>query len=149
MNTMKTLIPLMLLFLCFFFSSSAPLDQMENERAEEDASKPEKRSKLAAFLLSFFLGGFGADWFYLSRGDFVYIMVGIIKLLLIGQAGFCCCSLKFEIFSCNERMMKCLGPCRWILSLATLLWWVVDWIRVLTDNFPDGNMMGLLQDMYV
>ena len=27
-----------------------------------------KKSKLTAFLLSFFIGGLGADWFYLAQG---------------------------------------------------------------------------------
>ena len=148
---MKTLIHLLLLFLCFFFSSSAPLRQKRNERRHENPPELERRSKLAAFLLSFFVGGFGADWFYLSRGFFVYIMVGIIKLILIGQAGFFCCSIEFEMD--DEDVMVTwpgtwdLAPCRWILSLAIFLWWVVDWVRVLTDTFPDGSGLELLQDL--
>ena len=128
--------PLLLLFSLFLiFSSSAPLHQMggmEERKAEEDNTEPDKRSKLAAFLLSFFLGGFGADWFYLSRGDITYIMVGIIKLLLIGY---------------QEGMEKCFGPCSWIVGLGVILWWVVDWARVLTNNFPDGNGLELLMDL--
>ena len=119
---------------------------MEERKAEVNNTEHEKKSKLAAFLLSFFLGGFGADWFYLSRGVFTYIMVGIIKLLLIGQAGCCCCSL-IDCCSLQGGMEKCFGPCSWIVGLGVFLWWVVDWARVLTNNFPDGNGMELLMDL--
>ena len=47
----------------------------------------EQKSKLTAFLLSFFLGGFGADWFYLSAGNGGYIAAGVFKLLTLGGAG--------------------------------------------------------------
>merc|ERR1719431_778631 len=102
------------------------------------SSDDNKRSKLATFLLSFFLGGFGADWFYLSRGVFSYIMVGIVKLLLI-KFKCCCCSISFtsgegyEISCCDSC---CCGR---LVSFGIFIWWVVDWIRILTDNFPDGN----------
>ena len=144
----KKIFPLLLLFSLFFiFSSSAPFHQMGGMEERKAEVEPEKKSKLAAFLLSFFLGGFGADWFYLSRGVFTYIMVGIIKLLLIGQAGCCCCSFKFDCCSFKEGMEKCFGPCSWIVGLGVFLWWVVDWARVLTNNFPDGNGMELLMDL--
>ena len=32
-----------------------------------------KKSKLTAFLLSFLIGGFGVDWFYLAQGSGGYI----------------------------------------------------------------------------
>ena len=47
----------------------------------------EQKSKLAAFLLSILLGTFGADWFYLARGDGGYIAAGVFKLLTLGFAG--------------------------------------------------------------
>ena len=27
------------------------------------------------------------------------------------------------------------------------IWWLVDWIRILVDNFPDGNGLPLIKDM--
>ena len=45
------------------------------------------KSKLAAFLLSFFVGGLGVDWFYLSAGDAGYIVAGIFKLITFGGLG--------------------------------------------------------------
>merc|ERR1711874_259670 len=45
------------------------------------------KSKLVAFLLSFFLGGLGVDWFYLSAGNGGYIVGGIFKLITGGGLG--------------------------------------------------------------
>ena len=45
------------------------------------------KSKLVAFLLSFLVGGLGADWFYLSGGSASYIVAGILKLLTVGGCG--------------------------------------------------------------
>ena len=46
-----------------------------------------QKSQLAAFLLSLFLGMFGADWFYLARQDGNYIVIGIFKLLFTFLGG--------------------------------------------------------------
>ena len=62
---------------------------------------------LVAFLLSFFLGEFGADWFYLANGSGSYIAIGVVKLFL-----------NYFTFG---------------------IWWLVDWIRILTGSFLDGN----------
>ena len=45
------------------------------------------KSKLVAFLLSWFLGGLGVDWFYLSAGNGGYIVGGIFKLITGGGLG--------------------------------------------------------------
>jgi hypothetical protein len=74
-------------------------------------SYPQK-SKLAAFLLSFFVGGLGGDWFYLSVGNGGYIAAGVFKMLTLGGIG---------------------------------IWWLVDWIRILTNSFPDGQNYALLE----
>ncbi|UJR24666.1 hypothetical protein I4U23_006039 [Adineta vaga] len=47
----------------------------------------QQKSKLTAFLLSFFLGFFGIDWFYLSVSNVFYIIAGIIKLITLGGFG--------------------------------------------------------------
>jgi len=46
-----------------------------------------QKSKLGAFLFSLFLGEFGADWFFLARGNGWYIFAGIMKLLSFGGCG--------------------------------------------------------------
>ena len=57
-----------------------------------------QKYQLAAFLLSLFLGMFGADWFYLARGDENYIVLGIFKLLmtLLGGSADGCVSMKIS-----------------------------------------------------
>lgn len=37
----------------------------------ETACEYEQNTKLSTFLLSFFLGSFGADWFHLARGNLI------------------------------------------------------------------------------
>jgi len=86
------------------------LEYQENKRNNERV----QYSKLAAFLVSFFVGVLGADWFYLSAGSAAYIVAGIFKLITAGGFG---------------------------------VWWLVDWIRVLADTFPDGNGISLRNDM--
>jgi hypothetical protein len=72
----------------------------------------QQKSKLGAFLLSFFLGGFGSDWYYLSTGNRCYIVAGVFKMLTFGGLG---------------------------------IWWLVDWMRILTNSFNDGQRMPLLE----
>lgn len=74
----------------------------------------QQRSKLAAFLISLFVGGLGVDWFYLSIGNGCYICAGIGKCLTCGGCG---------------------------------IWWIVDWIRILADTFPDGMGHALYNNM--
>lgn len=47
----------------------------------------QQKLKLTAFLLSFFVGFFGIDWFYLSVGNAAYIIAGFIKLMTLGGFG--------------------------------------------------------------
>ena len=55
---------------------------------ETEPCQYEQKSKWTAFALSFFLGEFGADWFYLHNGNGAYIFAGIAKLMLpfIGES---------------------------------------------------------------
>ena len=69
-----------------------------------------KKDQLVAWLLSFFLGYAGADWFYLARENGYYIAAGVFKLLTLGGCG---------------------------------IWWLVDWIRILCETFPDGQDIPL------
>ena len=46
-----------------------------------------QKSKLTAFLISFFLGAVGGDWFYLSQGTAGYIVAGLFKLFTLGGLG--------------------------------------------------------------
>ncbi|CAF0850185.1 unnamed protein product [Adineta ricciae] len=82
-----------------------------NSKDQTNYCNYEQKSQLASFLLSFFLGLFGADWYYLSVGNGGYIAGAIFKMLTLGGFG---------------------------------IWWLVDWIRILTNAFPDGNGQPLL-----
>ena len=78
-----------------------------------DSTKPcayQQKEKLTVFLLSFFAGSVGADWFYLAAGNGAYIAAGVFKLFTCGGFG---------------------------------IWALVDWIRVLTNKFPDGQGVAL------
>jgi len=55
--------------------------------AISDFCQYKQREKLTTFLISFFAGGVGADWFYLARGNGGYIAAGVFKLLTAGGAG--------------------------------------------------------------
>ena len=134
------------LILIFFIqllpSTGAPIAKDESDEPDES----ERRSKLVAFLLSFFAGGFGADWFYLSRGSVNYIIVGIVKLIMISQAGICCCTVSLGCCSIKEKMKNICWPCGCLVSLGVFIWWLVDWARILTNNFDDGNGWKLEDD---
>jgi hypothetical protein len=71
-------------------------------------------------------------------------VVGIIKFLLISSAGLCCCKISWDIFGIKDKCAKMLGPCRCAFAIVLFVWWVVDWARILTDEFPDGNNRPLI-----
>ena len=147
----KSKVRLLTLILAISLCTAAPLvgneDTERNEGSDDVNTKVEKKSKLAAFLLSFFLGGFGVDWFYLSKGTFTYIMVGILKLLFI-KFQCCCCCLSIELEGLDNGLGIGMFICfKFLVAMAYFIWWVVDWVRVLTDSFPDGYGMELMTDM--
>ena len=47
----------------------------------------QQTSKLTAFLVSFFVGFLGVDWFVLAKGNAGYIVAGVFKLLTGGMGG--------------------------------------------------------------
>ena len=99
------------------------------------------KSKLVAFLLSFFLGGLGADWFYLSCGNAGYIVGGIAKIIFVWILPVC----GKALMSSGEGAAMCGGCC--LCIVPGLIWALADWIRVVDNSFPDGNGMPLYQDM--
>lgn len=102
-------------------------------------------TKKSAFLFSIFLGSFGADWFYLSRKTALYIVVGIVKLLF-GLLSFPSIpAMKYGIEPPQDqatsfRMRVVIS----FINLVTIVWWIVDWARILANKFPDGNGVPLL-----
>jgi hypothetical protein len=82
----------------------------QSRNARNKTCEYHQKPKLVAFILSFFLGGLGADWYYLSVGNGGYIAAGVFKMLTLGGIG---------------------------------IWWLVDWIRILTNAFLDGQGYAL------
>jgi len=104
-----------------------------------DACAYEQRKKLTVFLLSLFVGMFGVDWFVLSRGTAGYIVAGIIKALVT-----CSCCLIWPCVFINlrkksRRQNLFVNMINVILTICSLVWWLIDWIRILSDVFYDGH----------
>jgi hypothetical protein len=60
----------------------------------------QQKSGLVAFLLSFFIGTLGADWFYLyvknSSNGGAYVVAGFFKLITLGMFGIWVICFKFQ-----------------------------------------------------
>ena len=96
----------------------------------------ERKSKHTAFLFSFFVGGCGADWFYLSEGDLIFVLVGLLKIFLFGVT----VSLMINLY--------CVVPIMVTLMPGVLIWWLVDWIRIASGSWDTtGNSTLIYQDM--
>lgn len=99
----------------------------------------EQRTKLSAFLVSFFVGILGIDWFLLSRGNPGYIVAGMIKMII--SLGFCF-GWVFIVRNASRKDRKQLFVgyvISIVLTATSIIWWLTDWIRVLADVFYDGN----------
>jgi len=99
----------------------------------------QQRTKLTAFLVSFFVGIFGIDWFVLSRGQAGYIIGGIIKLLI--SLG-CIIGWPIVVVNLSKKKPNLVIVANMInvtLSVTSFMWWLTDWIRILADVFYDGN----------
>ncbi|CAF1093453.1 unnamed protein product [Adineta steineri] len=104
-----------------------------------DVCNYKQRTKLTAFLVSFFVGIFGIDWFVLSQGKAGYIIAGIIKLII--SLG-CITAWPVIIFNLSKKKPNLASIATLInvtFSLTTFIWWLTDWIRVLAEVFYDGN----------
>ena len=113
-----------------------------------DYCKYQQKKKLVAFVLSFLLGTFGADWFYLAAGSTTYIIVGVVKLLtgIIGIGLPCVMSCAGCLRSDGSKICLFVVIVIVIILSTTcnVVWWLADWIRILVGSFKDGNGVGLL-----
>ncbi len=111
----------------------------------------EQKNKVTAFLLSLFLGNFGADWFYLARENSNYSWAGFFKLMtglffFLSSCFMCCAQMCFQQLSQGKvglMVRLVVGGLALLFSLINLIWYFVDWIRILADAFPDGNHVQL------
>jgi hypothetical protein len=101
----------------------------------------QQSSKILAFILSFIAGCTGIDWFVLSRKDSLYILCGILKLLI--STG-CCIWSPLAAKSKSQSATTAASCLSVSLTLIAFIWWLVDWIRVLFNSFPDGNGASLV-----
>ncbi len=77
----------------------------------------ERKSKLAAALLAFFLGGLGIHRFYLG-----YTTIGIVMLSVFVVGSFVCCGLG---------------------AIITSVWALVDFVLILINQLPDAHGQSL------
>jgi hypothetical protein len=112
-----------------------------------------QKEKLTVFLLSFFVGAFGVDWFYLAEGNTNYIICGVFKLLtgvsfIFGGIGLCCsgvcaASRRSTAEKLGLGLMACVSILVVVCSAANAVWIIVDVVRILLDKFKDGNGLDL------
>jgi hypothetical protein len=98
-------------------------------------------SKMMTFILSFVVGSAGVDWFVLSRRDSLYILCGILKFLI--SAG-CCIWSPLAARSKSKTATTAASCLSVSLTLIAFIWWLIDWIRILFNHFPDGNGVALV-----
>ena len=104
----------------------------------------QQRWKKTAFFVSFFTGLLGVDWFYLSHSSAGYITVGLLKLI-VGIGFFSSWPLSYmtrDVENSTTMKTQTRGAITFF-SLLAFAWWIVDWARVLGNNFPDANGVAL------
>jgi len=117
-----------------------------DERFVDDDCHYEQKSKKHAFLLSFFLGAWGADRFYLECYE-----VGLIKFLFTLHIciipclpALCACCMRDDNSSilCSVALL-----CTICFVLIIICWWIADWALILADELFDCNNVPLYKDM--
>jgi hypothetical protein len=98
-------------------------------------------SKTSTFIISLLTGGAGIDWFVLSRKNILYILTGLLKFLISIAA---CIWNRLALMNKNETSIIVAGCFGISLSFITIIWWFIDWMRILLNNFPDGNGAPLI-----
>lgn len=108
----------------------------------------EQKSLKTAFLLSFLLGNIGADRLYLG-----YVGSGVAKLLInLFLCMLPCCPLCYMCRTLNGGRQADLAYGATVgtllVSAATVwLWWLVDWIMIVTDALPDDSGYPLFDNL--
>lgn len=117
---------------------------------ESLTNKYSDRSQLVAFLLSFFLGGFGAGRFYCQQ----YFSASFKLLLSITVCFIGCLVLLLGCLSVGSREQEftnnhhrsfpafckfCYGLIVPLLNLILFAWIITDWVLFGLNEIPDGN----------
>mmetsp|Transcript_123 Transcript_123/g.161 ORF Transcript_123/g.161 Transcript_123/m.161 type:complete len:232 (-) Transcript_123:26-721(-) len=105
-----------------------------------------QKSKQKAFILSFLLGIYGADRFYIDD-----VTSGTLKLLftlllcMIPCFPLCCvCCIQENRL---HYIYSVLVLSEIFVLFGVIIWWLVDWSLIVSDSMKDGNGVKLLDDM--
>lgn len=119
-------------------SSHCECDIKYATRNDETPCEYKRKSRGVSFLLSFFVGFTGANFFYLADGNGGYIFAGIFILLCFLAPIFMicvsCCDIKY-----SKECSDCGSACANLLYSIIILWWGVIWIVDVAGALPDGN----------
>jgi len=119
-----------------------------------------RKSRLTAFLLAFFVGSYGADRFYLG-----YIGDGVGKILLLVLGILICCVSVIAAAVVGGCSAGATAKTGWAAFgfiavipfvfcalvgfssiIASVVWWLVDWILILERNLNDYDGYSLEDD---
>merc|ERR1719361_1367970 len=116
--------------------------------AEDDVyCNYEQKKQLTAFLLAWFLGGFGGGQWYLGLTGLAVgkLMLGLSVCCIIPCCGYC--MVGASVAADSEGLMKSsgtlIGCCYCCAILGTFVWWLVDIIQFGMNNYEDSNGMEL------
>ena len=110
-------------------------------RCNSEPCSYQQRSKPVTLTISILLGVTGIHWFFLSRGDSLYIAVGILKcLILIASYVW----RQLAMVSESKPAKQFAHSLSVTLGLIAIGSWLVDCVRLLIDSFPDGCGVPLL-----
>lgn len=100
-----------------------------------------QKSQLVAFLLSFFVGWTGADYFYLGQTGIIKLLtcgIGGLILLILGACvlALCIAGKSADGISCFGNFMNTLIG---LEALAGFGWWLACVIMIGIGSMHDGN----------
>jgi hypothetical protein len=117
-----------------------------------------RKSQTVAFLLSFFVGEFGADMFYLGVNSQAIpkLLCLILSIVLLIPASIlsCCAGVASatdpEKGTTAEKAAKCCEVCSgctatllWVAVVLLLIlvpiWWLINWAMIAANVVRDGN----------
>jgi len=103
-----------------------------------------KKSQGVAFILSFFFGPWGGDRLYLG-----YIGLGVFKIIVT----LFVCTLPFipvlivHLLDKDSEFAGYMTAVSFCMTVfAVLIWWLVDWILIVSGNMLDSNGFELNMD---
>ena len=94
-----------------------------------------QKSKLTAFLISFFLGPLSFDQFYLGNN-----ILGLIKLFIPSSLILVGVSMFIIGKKNDSRTIQICGKIlEFNATILLIIWWFIDWILILSNYYKDLN----------